>query len=81
MEPTEIYNLIDLERYPLDDLGGTLSLFRGHYSMHRVTQVAGRRTRTQAILSFSTTPGLLGNLDSSILHYGPRVADIEEREH
>ncbi len=59
---------------------GTLSLFRGHYSMHRVTEVTGSRTRIQAILGFSTTPGLQGNLDSSILHYGPRVAHIEVRE-
>ena len=60
---------------------GTLSLFRGHYSMHRVTEVTGRRTRIQAILGFSTTPGMQGNLDSSILHYGSRVAHIEDREH
>ncbi len=60
---------------------GTLSLFRGHYSMHRVTEVEGSRTRIQAILGFSTTPDLQGNLESSILHYGPRVAHIENREH
>ncbi len=60
---------------------GTLSLFRGHYSMHRVTEVEGSRTRIQAILGFSTTPDLQGNLESSILHYGPRVARIEDREH
>ncbi|GBF29563.1 hypothetical protein MnTg03_01136 [bacterium MnTg03] len=59
---------------------GTLSLFRGHYSMHRVTEVEGSRTRIQAILGFSTTPDLQGNLESSILHYGPRVAHIEDRE-
>jgi hypothetical protein len=56
---------------------GTLSLFRGHYSMHRVTEVQGDRTRIQAILGFSTDPELKGNLDSSILHYGPRVAELE----
>ncbi|MCZ6470655.1 MAG: phytanoyl-CoA dioxygenase family protein [Gammaproteobacteria bacterium] len=60
---------------------GTLSLFRGHYSMHRVTEVEGSRTRIQAILGFSTTPDLQGNLESSILHYGPRVTRIENREH
>ena len=60
---------------------GTLCLFRGHYSMHRVTEVGGSRTRIQAILGFSTTPDLHGSLDSSILHYGPRVARIEGREH
>lgn len=56
---------------------GTLSLFRGHYSLHRVTPVEGQRQRIQAILGYSTRPGLLGNRESSILHYGPRVAEIE----
>jgi len=56
---------------------GTLSLFRGHYSLHRVTPVEGERRRLQAILGYSTKPDLLGNKESSILHYGPRVAEIE----
>lgn len=56
---------------------GTLSLFRGHYSMHRVTEVRGGRTRIQAILGFSTRSDLHGSLESSILHYGPRVAQLE----
>ena len=56
---------------------GTLSLFRGHYSMHRVTPVVGTRQRLQAILGYSTNPAMYGKLESSILHYGPRVAEIE----
>ena len=56
---------------------GTLSLFRGHYSMHRVTTVVGKRQRLQAILGYSTNPAMYGKLESSILHYGPRVAEIE----
>jgi hypothetical protein len=56
---------------------GTLSLFRGHYSLHRVTAVEGERRRLQAILGYSTKPDLLGSKASSILHYGPRVAEIE----
>jgi hypothetical protein len=56
---------------------GTLSLFRGHYSLHRVTPVEGKRQRIQAILGYSTKPNLFGNKESSILHYGPRVAEIE----
>jgi predicted 2-oxoglutarate/Fe(II)-dependent dioxygenase YbiX len=56
---------------------GTLSLFRGHYSMHRVTPVTGRRQRLQAILGYSTRADMIGNRESSILHYGPRVAEIE----
>jgi hypothetical protein len=61
----------------IEPKAGTLNLFRGHYSMHRVTEVEGKRTRIQAILGFSTDPNLVGNLDSSILHYGPRVAALE----
>jgi hypothetical protein len=56
---------------------GTLSLFRGHYSLHRVTPVEGKRQRIQAILGYTTKPNLLGSKESSILHYGPRVAEIE----
>ncbi|OED35246.1 hypothetical protein AB833_31120 [Chromatiales bacterium (ex Bugula neritina AB1)] len=57
---------------------GTLSLFRGHYSLHRVTEVQGKRQRLQAILGYSTRPDLTGSLKSSALHYGERVlADNE----
>jgi hypothetical protein len=56
---------------------GTLSLFRGHYSLHRVTEVTGSRQRLQAILGYATKPDLYGSRESSILHYGPRVAEIE----
>lgn len=56
---------------------GSLSLFRGHYSLHRVTEVIGDRQRLQAILGYTTKPEMLGSKESSILHYGPRVAEIE----
>jgi len=59
---------------------GTLSLFRGHYSLHRVTEVVGKRQRLQAILGYSTNPAMFGKLESSVLHYGPRVAEIEARD-
>ena len=58
---------------------GTLSLFRGHYSLHRVTEVKGSRRRIQAILGYSTQRNWVGSKESSILHYGPRVAEIESR--
>ena len=56
---------------------GTLSLFRGHYSLHRVTEVEGDRQRLQAILGYTTKPGHIGSKESSIMHYGERVAAIE----
>lgn len=53
---------------------GTLNLFKGHYSMHRVTEVRGSRRHLQTILAYSPEPNVQGSLKSSILHYGPRVA-------
>jgi len=55
---------------------GTLMLFRGHYSLHRVTEVTGKRDRLQSILGFNPKPGIRGSMESNILHYGPRVADM-----
>ena len=45
---------------------GMLSLFRGHYSLHRVTEVSGTRPRLQAILGYTTQPDLYGSKESSI---------------
>ena len=53
---------------------GTLNLFQGHYSMHRVSEVKGKRLRLQTILSYNPEPGVTGSLKSSLMHYGPRVA-------
>ncbi|MFT5391197.1 MAG: hypothetical protein ACI8PT_001391 [Gammaproteobacteria bacterium] len=56
---------------------GTLNFFRGHYSMHRVTEVLGTRRRLQSIFAFSDAPDTHGNVKSSVLHYGQRVAALE----
>lgn len=53
---------------------GALVLFKGHNSMHRVAPVRGTRRRFQTILGHNTRPGMVGSRESSILHYGPRVA-------
>lgn len=68
-------NASKVRRIPLQ--AGMLSLFQGHYSIHRVSEVIGKCLRLQAILGYSTQPNYLGKLDSSVLHYGPRVAQIE----
>ena len=52
---------------------GMLVLFKGHRSIHRVAPVRGSRRRFQSILAHNTKPGVVGSLQSSILHYGPRV--------
>jgi hypothetical protein len=40
---------------------GDLQLFRGRYSLHRVTGVTGRQQRHTAIFSYSERPGVVGN--------------------
>ena len=61
--------VIQLEQQP-----GMLVLFKGHRSIHRVAPVRGQRRRVQSILGHNTRPDVVGSLQSSILHYGPRVA-------
>ena len=48
---------------------GTLMMFRGHYSLHRVTPVEGTRRRLQLIFAYADTPGQHGSVQSSNLHY------------
>ncbi|HEY8545199.1 MAG TPA: hypothetical protein VIL36_09130 [Acidimicrobiales bacterium] len=44
----------------LDLRPGDLQLFRGRYSLHRVTTVAGTTARHTAILAYSERPGVVG---------------------
>jgi hypothetical protein len=56
---------------------GTLALFRGHWSPHRVTPVEGERMRMNAVLSFARTPGQRLSSETYRLFYGrsaPRPA-------
>jgi hypothetical protein len=55
---------------PLVNEPGTLSLFRGHYSMHRVTPVEGNRTRVNAVLAYAEKPGHKLNELTQKLFYG-----------
>jgi hypothetical protein len=52
---------------------GTLMIFRGRYSMHRVSPVTGDRLRLIAVLSYSTQPRYLGSDLANRLVYGERV--------
>lgn len=47
-----------VHRLPLHP--GDLQLFRGRYSLHRVSRVAGARARHSAIFAYSEQPGVLG---------------------
>lgn len=49
---------------------GDLQLFRGRYSLHRVTEVGGRVPRHVVVLSYSDRPGVIGPLDRTRAVYG-----------
>ena len=57
--------VIKLENEP-----GTLSLFRGHHSMHRVTPVEGSTIRINAVLAYAEEPGHTLNELTQKLFYG-----------
>jgi hypothetical protein len=49
---------------------GTLALFRGHWSPHRVTPVEGSRVRVNAVLSYARAPGHRLGEETYRLFYG-----------
>lgn len=49
---------------------GTLVLFRGRNSMHRVTPVQGDRTRVLAVLAYNTQPGISLSESARMTFYG-----------
>ncbi|WP_115790120.1 HalD/BesD family halogenase [Arthrobacter silvisoli] len=57
-------------RIKLSSEPGTLSMFRGQYSMHRVTPVQGQQTRINAVLAYSEKPDDKMNSLTQQLFYG-----------
>ncbi len=53
---------------------GTLMIFRGRYSLHRVSPVTSPWSRVIAIFQYSTEPGWTGTPLTNELVFGPRVA-------
>ena len=49
---------------------GSLTLFSGHYSLHRVTPVQGPRPRVIAVLSYEREPGVVFSEYARKLFYG-----------
>jgi 2OG-Fe(II) oxygenase superfamily len=49
---------------------GTLVLFRGRNSMHRVTPVTGERTRLLVVLAYNTEPGISLSESARMTFYG-----------
>ena len=54
---------------------GTLALFRGHWSPHRVTPVEGERVRVNAVLSYARAPGHRLQPETYRLFYGRTPED------
>ena len=55
---------------PLDVSPGTLVLFRGRNSMHRVTPTIGDRTRILVVLAYNTEPGVALSEAARMTFYG-----------
>ena len=54
----------------LDLRPGDLQIFRGRHSLHRVTEVTGRRPRYTAIYSYAKQPGMVGRVARTRQLYG-----------
>jgi hypothetical protein len=52
---------------------GTMLLFEGRNSIHRVTPIAGRTTRLVALLAYDTKPGTRSSKGLQMARYG-RIA-------
>src|SRR5207302_10105135 len=55
---------------------GTLTIFKGRYAMHRVTEVRRNRPRISALLSYDSLPNQVADDETNAVIYGPRVAAI-----
>jgi hypothetical protein len=62
-----------VEGKKLDIAAGTLALFRGRNSLHRVTPVIGDTDRIQVVLAYNTEPGVALSEQARLTFYG-RVA-------
>ena len=71
-----VQHVLDGARHEVRKLAmdvGALVLFRGRYSLHRVTAVEGTRPRLVAVFSYDTRPGVMLSEHNRRLFYG-RVA-------
>lgn len=63
----------------LDLQPGDLQIFRGRYSLHRVTPVHGTRRRFVGIFSFVDTEGMCGSVERTMQLYGRVLPRHHER--
>jgi hypothetical protein len=61
-------NVIQVPRAP-----GSLVIFRGDRSVHRVSPIEGDRLRLMAVLVYEQKPGVMGRPEVNATIYGPRV--------
>ena len=72
----------DREKVASLDLNpGDLQLFKGRYSLHRVSEVVGDRPRFIALPSWSSRPGQVGVVERMINGYGRALPVHYRREH
>ncbi len=67
-----------VDRQPIKQLDlrpGDLQLFKGRFSLHRVTPVEGSNSRHTVIFSYAKTPGMVGKSKRAKTLFG-RVADV-----
>ena len=64
--------------HTLDFEAGTLSLFSGSCSLHRVTRIQGTRSRLVAVLTYGTQPGFCNSAAVQKLFWGRSVQPIYE---
>ena len=57
-----------------------MQLFKGRYSLHRVTRVQGKIKRIIALPSYTTHPGMMNRPEHSIQVYGKSLPIQYERE-
>jgi hypothetical protein len=68
-----VRRLLDGDRSAVVRLGmepGTLALFMGRHSIHRVTPIAGSRLRLIALLGYDTEPGTMSSERLKLARYG-----------
>ena len=59
---------------------GDLQIFKGRYSLHRVTEVAGRRRRYAAIFGYSEKPGVISKASRKLKLFGRCLDEHLEAE-
>ena len=66
------HNVVTVSRDP-----GSLVIFRGSTSVHRVTEVRGDTMRLMGVFVYENGPGVIGDAQVNQTVYGPRAAGLQ----